>query len=54
MHVEKALTAVPGVESASVDLAAKTAVVEGSDVAAKELLEAVQEAGYTASEAAKA
>ena len=53
-RVEKALIAVPGVECASVNLAAKNVVVDGSDIETKELLAAVQGAGYTASEAVKA
>lgn len=53
-RVQKALMAVPGVESVSVDLAAKTAVVTGSELATKELVDAVQDAGYTASAAPEA
>ena len=46
-HVEKALLAVPGVESAEADLGKKTATVTGSaDRAA--LIAAVKEAGYEA------
>ena len=46
-HVEKALLAVPGVESAEADLDAKTATVMGNaDRAA--LIAAVKEAGYEA------
>ena len=46
-HVEKALLAVPGVESAEADLDKKTATVTGSaDRAA--LIAAVKEAGYEA------
>jgi copper chaperone CopZ len=52
-HVQRALAGVSGVEAANVDLPAKTAVVTGSDIEVRELLDAVQEAGYTASEAAK-
>lgn len=52
-HVQRALGGVAGVEAANVDLSEKTAVVTGSGIEARELIEAVQEAGYTASEAAK-
>ena len=46
-HVEKALLAVPGVESAEADLDAKTATVMGNaDRTA--LIAAVKEAGYEA------
>lgn len=54
VHVERALSTVAGVESARVDLATKTAVIVGSDIEQRELLEAVQDAGYTASAAAEA
>ena len=48
MHVEKALSAVPGVTSVSVDLEAKTATVEGSaDLSRETLRAAVADAGYT-------
>lgn len=47
MHVEKALSAVPGAESVQVDLAKGEAVVSGSaDRVA--LVKAVEEAGYAA------
>lgn len=49
VHVERALRAVAGVETARVDLGTNTAVVQGSDIEQRELLEAVQDAGYTAS-----
>ena len=45
-HVDKALRAVPGVESVDVDLTAGTAVVTGS-AAEEALCAAVAEAGYT-------
>ena len=44
-HVEKALTALPGVKAA-VDLTSGTAVVEG-DVTDEAIRTAVTEAGYT-------
>lgn len=53
-RVQKALIAVPGVESASVDLAAQTVIVTGNELETKELVEAVQDAGYTASAAPEA
>ena len=47
MHVEKALTIVPGVKSAQVDLVKKHAVVIMDDSVSDELLTmAVNEAGY--------
>ena len=47
MHVEKALAGVAGVESAEVDLEAKTATVSlKEDVADQVLLDAVKDAGY--------
>ena len=46
-HVEKALCAVPGVESAEVSLENKQAVVTG-DAADQALLDAVTDAGYQA------
>ena len=49
-RVEKALLKVPGVRSASVNLAAETARIEMvGDVPAYVLVEAVESAGYTAS-----
>jgi copper chaperone CopZ len=54
VHVERALNTVAGVKSARVDLATKTAVIVGSDIEPRELLEAVQDAGYIASAAAEA
>lgn len=50
-RVERALADVPGVESARVDLAAKSATVQGAELELGELLEAVQAAGYTGSKA---
>ena len=47
--VEKALQAVPGVASASVNFAEHTAVIRG-DVAAQALVKAVRDAGYDAAE----
>ncbi len=47
--VEKALQAVPGVTSASVNFAEHTAVIRG-DVAAQALVQAVRDAGYDAAE----
>ncbi|MBB6098487.1 copper chaperone [Deinobacterium chartae] len=46
--VEQALLAVPGVQRASVDLQAQTAVIEGR-AGLEALLAAVREAGYGAS-----
>lgn len=46
MAVEKALCALPGVESAQVDLEKKTAMVRGSGIVDAELKKAVTEAGY--------
>ena len=46
-HVEKALRAVPGVESVEVSLENKQAVVTGS-TADQALLDAVTDAGYQA------
>lgn len=46
-HVEKALRAVPGVESVEVSLENKQAVVTGS-AADQALLDAVTDAGYQA------
>ena len=49
-RVEKALLKVPGVRSASVNLAAETARIEAlGDVPAYVLVEAIESAGYTAS-----
>ncbi len=45
-RVENALKAVPGVESAKVDLAKEQADVEGKDLDVKALAKAVTEAGY--------
>ena len=44
-HVEKALNALDGVDSVTVDLAGKTAVVTG-DVSDEALKKAVADAGY--------
>lgn len=47
-HVEKALNAIKGVESASADLAAKSVtVVADAKVSAEQLAKAVTDAGYT-------
>lgn len=46
MRTEKALQAVPGVESVEVDLAAKEAVVTGNAERAS-LVKAVKDAGYS-------
>lgn len=47
MHVEKALSIVPGIKSVKVDLAEKHAVVSMDDSVSDELLTmAVNEAGY--------
>jgi copper chaperone len=46
MHVKNALTEVSGVESAEVDLAKKSAVVEGGALDDDALKAAVAEAGY--------
>jgi len=45
-HVTSALSAVPGVESVNVDLATKSAVVEGDALEDAPLKAAVEEAGY--------
>jgi len=45
-HVEKALAAVPGVQSVAVNLATESAAVEGSALEAAPLAEAVRRAGY--------
>ena len=45
-RVEKALAAIPGVESVSVDLDSKKATVNGKDLDLKALAHAVTEAGY--------
>ncbi len=45
-RVTSALSRVPGVSSAKVDLATKSAVVEGTDLADAPLAAAVAEAGY--------
>jgi copper chaperone CopZ len=45
-RVTSALTGVPGVTSAKVDLATKTALVEGTTLADAPLKEAVADAGY--------
>ena len=50
-HVENALTAIPGVSEVSVNLATNRAHLKKEQaVAVSTLLEAVSEAGYTASE----
>lgn len=48
--VEQALTAVEGVEAATVNLGERTAIVEGSDIAVASLIQAVRKAGYDAAE----
>jgi len=45
-HVTKALTGVPGVTKAQVDLDSRSAVVEGSGVEDAALKDAVKDAGY--------
>lgn len=45
-RVEKALAAVPGVDSVSVNLASETATVSGDKLSAVALSQAVQQAGY--------
>ncbi len=48
MAVEKALSKIPGVVSASVDLKAKTAAVElSADVSDAEFIRVISESGYT-------
>lgn len=47
MHVKKALSALPGVESAEVDLPGKQAIVQGP-AAAEALIAAVEAEGYSA------
>ncbi|MFQ3546903.1 MAG: heavy-metal-associated domain-containing protein [Termitinemataceae bacterium] len=46
MHVTTALKELPGVTSVQVDLASKTAVVQGSDLEDSTLTAAVVDAGY--------
>jgi len=46
MHVKSALEGVPGVKSAQVDLANKSAVVEGENLDDEALRAAVSDAGY--------
>jgi copper chaperone CopZ len=46
MHVKEALVGVPGVESADVDLAKKSAVVTGSALDDEAMKAAVADAGY--------
>lgn len=46
MHVKNALTEVKGVASVAVDLAKKSAVVEGGDLDDAAMKAAVAEAGY--------
>lgn len=48
-HVEKALSAVPGVEQAHVNLATETAEVKGGTLNPEALIRAVENAGYGAS-----
>lgn len=49
LSVREALESVPGVEKASVDLAAGTAVVDhGDTVSSSQLTKAVEEEGYRA------
>ena len=47
-HVTKALQSTPGVRAAQVDLENESAVVEGEDYDAGQLLAAVAEEGYEA------
>ena len=47
-HVTSGLQNVNGVKSATVDLESATAVVEGENLDAQTLIEAVQEEGYDA------
>lgn len=48
--VEQALAGVEGVETATVNLGERTAIVEGNDVAVDSLMQAVKQAGYDAAE----
>ena len=48
-HVERALKKVPGVSTASVNLALETATVQGAALQAERLVSAVEDAGYHAS-----
>jgi Cu+-exporting ATPase len=50
MHIEKALKQVPGVAEASVNLALETATVRGDNLQSAALVNAVENAGYHASE----
>lgn len=45
-HLEKAIEAIPGVESVEMDSGHKTILVEHQNVPEKELLTALQAAGY--------
>ena len=47
-HVRKALMEATGVESATVDLAGRSATVSGHDIDPDDVLAAVREAGYEA------
>ncbi|MCD8203913.1 MAG: heavy-metal-associated domain-containing protein, partial [Coprobacillus sp.] len=48
-HVKEALLGIKGVESASVSLEGKSAVVRGENIKEQKLLKAVEKAGYSAS-----
>lgn len=48
-HVEKALSSVPGVSQADVNLATEAAHVQGENLNPAALIRAVEEAGYGAS-----
>ncbi len=52
-HVKEALLSVKGVESASVSLEGKSAVIRGENIKEEKLLKAVEKAGYSASIIAK-
>ena len=48
--VEEALAGIEGVESATVNLGERTAIVDGGDLAVDSLIQAVKQAGYDAAE----
>lgn len=47
-HVKSALEGVPGVEQADVDLASASATVQGQNLELAQLVEALEEEGYSA------
>jgi copper chaperone len=53
-HVEGALQPLPGVSSVTVDLAAGSADIRGTNLELRTLLAAIAEAGYSAEEVSQA